>query len=135
MLYVLVKTRKGTLVGSYRSESCLHVLGRSDASLVPMVGRKIGLDHASLEIREGGGVGEGLRGFQAAARAVEDGLSVSTNSGVPSAEFPTYDQLVADHIRLALLRTRGVKSRAANLLSIDRNRLYRLMHKYQIVPD
>ena len=54
MLYVLVKTRKGTLVGSYRSESCLHVLGRSDASLVPMVGRKIGLDHASLEIREGG---------------------------------------------------------------------------------
>ncbi|MEE2883439.1 MAG: sigma-54 dependent transcriptional regulator [Planctomycetota bacterium] len=88
-----------------------------------------------VEIREGGGVGEGLRGFQAAARAVEDGLSVSTNSGVPSAEVPTYDQLVADHIRLALLRTRGVKSRAANLLSIDRNRLYRLMHKYKIVPD
>ena len=49
MLYILVKTRKGTLVGSYRSESRQHVLGRSDASLVPMVSRKIGPDHANLK--------------------------------------------------------------------------------------
>ena len=88
------------------------------------------------EIREGGGIkGGGLTGFQAAAQEVEQGFSLAARIGSLSEEFPTYDQLVAEHIRLALLKTRGVKSRAANLLSIDRNRLYRLMHKYQIVPD
>ena len=70
-----------------------------------------------------------------AARKVDQGFSLAAAFGSLTEEFPTYDQLVAEHIRLALLRTRGVKSRAANLLSIDRNRLYRLMHKYQIVAD
>ncbi|MEC9476233.1 MAG: sigma-54 dependent transcriptional regulator [Planctomycetota bacterium] len=87
------------------------------------------------EIREGGGIKGGLTGFQMAARKVDQGFSLAAAFGSLTEEFPTYDQLVAEHIRLALLRTRGVKSRAANLLSIDRNRLYRLMHKYQIVAD
>jgi DNA-binding NtrC family response regulator len=47
----------------------------------------------------------------------------------------TYDEVVAEHIRRALLHTQGVKSRAASLLSIDRNRLYRLMSKYRIPAD
>lgn len=87
------------------------------------------------EIREGVGLEGGLAGFQAAAKEVEEGLFFGQHFGSFAEEFPTYDQLVAEHIRLALLKTRGVKSRAANLLSIDRNRLYRLMHKYQIVLD
>ena len=61
-----------------------------------------------------------------------DAVPVAVAAG---SEFPTYDEVVAEHIRRALLHTRGVKSRAATLLSIDRNRLYRLMSKYQIPAD
>ena len=46
--------------------------------------------------------------------------------------FPSYDQVVRNHVVSALQASRGVKSRAAELLRIDRNRLYRLMRKYEI---
>ncbi len=46
--------------------------------------------------------------------------------------FPTYDSVVRDHIVRALQASGGVKSRAAGMLRIDRNRLYRLMEKYAI---
>ncbi len=87
----------------------------------------------------GGGITAGLAGFQAAVGQVTapprqraDAVPVAVAAG---SEFPTYDEVVAEHIRRALLHTRGVKSRAATLLSIDRNRLYRLMSKYQIPAD
>lgn len=56
----------------------------------------------------------------------------STESTAGGDHFPTYDELVADHIHQALVRCRGVKSRAATELAIDRNRLYRLIRKYGI---
>lgn len=46
--------------------------------------------------------------------------------------FPSYDQVVRSHLVRALQVSQGVKTRAANLLGIDRNRLYRLMKKYRI---
>ncbi|MEM7163980.1 MAG: sigma-54 dependent transcriptional regulator [Planctomycetota bacterium] len=49
--------------------------------------------------------------------------------------FPTYDQVVRSHLVRALQASRGVKTRAAGLLKIDRNRLYRLMKKYQIARE
>ncbi|MGB1070766.1 MAG: sigma-54-dependent transcriptional regulator [Planctomycetota bacterium] len=74
----------------------------------------------------------GLQGFaescETAGRAVvERAVAVAASD-----HFQTYDEVVADHIRKALSRSKGVKSRAASLLSIDRNRLYRLMEKYEI---
>lgn len=49
--------------------------------------------------------------------------------------FPTYDQIVRSHLVRALQASRGVKTRAASLLKIDRNRLYRLMKKYEISQE
>ncbi|MFN0059829.1 MAG: sigma-54-dependent transcriptional regulator [Planctomycetota bacterium] len=46
--------------------------------------------------------------------------------------FPSLDQIVRGHIVRALQASRGVKSRAATLLRIDRNRLYRFMDRYRI---
>ncbi len=51
MLYVLVKTKKGTLVGNYSSDKAGCILGRSSSSLVPMAGRKVADEHAHLEER------------------------------------------------------------------------------------
>lgn len=46
--------------------------------------------------------------------------------------FPSFDQVIRSHVVRALQVSRGVKTRAAGLLGIDRNRLYRLMKKYEI---
>ncbi|MGE3164162.1 MAG: sigma-54-dependent transcriptional regulator [Planctomycetota bacterium] len=46
--------------------------------------------------------------------------------------FPRLDSIVRSHLMRALQVAGGVKTRAADLLGIDRNRLYRLMHKYRI---
>jgi DNA-binding NtrC family response regulator len=48
--------------------------------------------------------------------------------------FPTLDEAIAAHIRAALESSRWVRSRAAVLLGIDRNRLARLIRKYRIEP-
>lgn len=74
----------------------------------------------------------GLQSFaescETAGRAVvERAVAVASSD-----HFQTYDEVVAEHIRKALNHSKGVKSRAASLLSIDRNRLYRLMEKYEI---
>ena len=87
------------------------------------------------EIRRATGIETGFTGFREAVREAGEGLAFEIKFGSLGDGFPTYDQLVAEHIRLALVKTKGVKSRAANLLSIDRNRLYRLMSKYQIEVD
>ncbi|MEE2888958.1 MAG: sigma-54 dependent transcriptional regulator [Planctomycetota bacterium] len=84
------------------------------------------------QIRRENGIEGRLAGFGAAAKEAAQGLAEEIRFGSLGDGFPTYDELVAEHIRLALRRTRGIKSRAANLLSIDRNRLYRLMGKYKI---
>lgn len=88
------------------------------------------------EIREQGeGFEAGLAGFKDPIRTVGDSMAAGGQLRNSSrGEFPTYDEVVAEHIRQALVHTHGVKSRAATLLSIDRNRLYRLMSKYQILP-
>ncbi|MGE4619015.1 MAG: sigma-54 dependent transcriptional regulator [Planctomycetota bacterium] len=95
-----------------------------------------------LEIRSGGASLDPLSGFQSAIKGIGESVDQPSQSrraleqrnrnGFTMDKFLTYDELVAEHIRQALVKTRGVKSRAANLLSIDRNRLYRLMAKYQI---
>lgn len=87
------------------------------------------------EIQRATGIEGRLADFREAAREAGEGMALDIKFGSLRDGFPTYDQLVAEHIRLALLKTKGVKSRAANLLSIDRNRLYRLMGKYQIEVD
>ncbi|HLU49249.1 MAG TPA: sigma 54-interacting transcriptional regulator, partial [Planctomycetota bacterium] len=48
--------------------------------------------------------------------------------------FPSYDQLSVDHIVRALRLSRGVQTMAARLLGMDRNRLARLIRRYQIDP-
>jgi len=88
-----------------------------------------------LTIQRATGIEGRLADFREAAREAGEGMALDIKFGSLRDGFPTYDQLVAEHIRLALLKTKGVKSRAANLLSIDRNRLYRLMGKYQIEVD
>ena len=45
----------------------------------------------------------------------------------------TYDEVVKEHLIRALDVASGVKSKAAVLLGIDRNRLYRLMRKYGVM--
>ncbi|MDE0960248.1 MAG: sigma-54 dependent transcriptional regulator [Planctomycetota bacterium] len=89
------------------------------------------------EIRQAGsGLEAGLAGFKAPISAVGDSMAAGSQFSHPTrGEFPTFDEVVAEHIRRALIHTRGVKSRAATLLSIDRNRLYRLMSKYQIPAE
>ncbi len=77
----------------------------------------------------------GLSRFREAAREVGDSIAAGQHLAAQHGSFPTYDEVVAEHIRRALLHTQGVKSRAASLLSIDRNRLYRLMSKYRIPAD
>lgn len=54
MFSVLVKTKKGTLVGSYTSERAECVLGKDQESLVPMAGWKVANLHARLQCREDG---------------------------------------------------------------------------------
>tara|TARA_A100001391_G_scaffold131718_1_gene90922 strand:- start:39171 stop:40865 length:1695 start_codon:yes stop_codon:yes gene_type:complete len=54
MFSVLVKTRKGTLVGSYTCEQVECVLGKDKESLVPMAGWKVAGLHARLQCREDG---------------------------------------------------------------------------------
>ena len=54
MLYVLVKTKKGTLVGNYSRDKAGCILGLSTSSLVPMAGRKVADEHAHLEERTDG---------------------------------------------------------------------------------
>ncbi len=76
--------------------------------------KRIELKDIPLEIRGGG---SGTRG---------PGLLPG------AAAFLTYDQMLAAHIREALRRVRGVKSRAATLLDVDRNRLARWMEKFGI---
>ncbi len=49
--------------------------------------------------------------------------------------FPTYDQVVRDHVVRALQAAGWVKARAAHLLGIDRNRLYRLIKRYVIKQE
>ena len=73
-----------------------------------------------------------MNGFREANERMTHALGQGLTSPVGAGRFQTYDELVAEHIRAALKESRGVKSRAATLLSIDRNRLYRLMDKYQI---
>ncbi|MCI0652560.1 MAG: sigma-54 dependent transcriptional regulator [Planctomycetes bacterium] len=46
--------------------------------------------------------------------------------------FLSYDQAIRLHLLRALEASRGVRTRAADLLGIDRNRLYRLLQKYRI---
>lgn len=54
MFSVLVKTKKGTLVGSYTAEGGECLLGKDKESLVPMAGWKVGGAHARLQCREDG---------------------------------------------------------------------------------
>ncbi|HCE40699.1 ATPase, T2SS/T4P/T4SS family [Alloalcanivorax profundimaris] len=54
MFSVLVKTKKGTLVGSYTCERGECVLGKDKESLVPMAGWKVAGSHARLQCREDG---------------------------------------------------------------------------------
>ena len=54
MFSVLVKTKKGTLVGSYTCERIECVLGKDKESLVPMAGWKVAGQHARLQCREDG---------------------------------------------------------------------------------
>ena len=74
----------------------------------------------------------GLQGFAESCETAGRAVVQRAAAAMPADRFQTYDEVVADHIRKALSRSKGVKSRAANLLSIDRNRLYRLMEKYEI---
>ncbi|NCG55269.1 MAG: hypothetical protein GWP35_00030 [Proteobacteria bacterium] len=73
-----------------------------------------------------------LSSFQEATQRTTEALVEGRSLTATASHFKTYDELVAEHIREALNRSRGVKSRAATMLSIDRNRLYRLIEKYQI---
>lgn len=57
---------------------------------------------------------------------------VTIQSGDSDHVFPTFDHVVREHLVRALQASRGVKARAAALLGIDRNRLYRLIEKYKI---
>jgi len=71
-----------------------------------------------------------LRGGAAkrlAQQSERGGSAPATEGG-----FPTLDQLMAEHIREALERERGVIRRAASLLGIDRHRLTRLMARFGI---
>ncbi|MEQ8259078.1 MAG: ATPase, T2SS/T4P/T4SS family [Alcanivorax sp.] len=54
MFSVLVKTKKGTLVGSYTAEHGECLLGKDKGSLVPMAGWKVAGEHARLQCREDG---------------------------------------------------------------------------------
>lgn len=82
------------------------VLGRSD--------RRIELEDLPPEILEA------VRPGRTTTRSDDDHV------------FPTFDHVVREHLVRALQACRGVKARAATLLKIDRNRLYRLIEKYQI---
>ncbi|EKF73867.1 FHA domain-containing protein [Alcanivorax hongdengensis A-11-3] len=54
MFSVLVKTKKGTLVGSYTCEQAECLLGKTKESLVAMAGWKVADVHARLQCRENG---------------------------------------------------------------------------------
>ena len=54
------------------------------------------------------------------------------DGGSRGSVFPSLDQILREHIVKALQASRGVKTKAARLLRIDRNRLYRLMDKYEV---
>ncbi|MFQ5653168.1 MAG: sigma-54-dependent transcriptional regulator [Planctomycetota bacterium] len=49
-----------------------------------------------------------------------------------SSPFPSFDQVVRAHLEKALRLSGGVKSRAAALLGVERNRLYRLLRRYHV---
>ncbi len=46
--------------------------------------------------------------------------------------FPSYEQLVRGHIEEALVVTGGVRAHAAQILGVDRNRLRRLIKRYNV---
>lgn len=46
--------------------------------------------------------------------------------------FPTLQQAVREHVEHALTLSEGVRSRAANMLAIDRKSLWRIMRRHQI---
>jgi DNA-binding NtrC family response regulator len=49
--------------------------------------------------------------------------------------FPTYDEMVRDHIIRALRLTKGIQTNAARRLGLDRNRLARFIKRYRIDID
>ncbi|HIA28665.1 MAG TPA: sigma-54-dependent Fis family transcriptional regulator [Planctomycetes bacterium] len=99
-------------------------LGSDESRLMPadLPDEVVGRSHLEAEVRT---AKEGdIRAFPAGG-----GRLAELRTGD---RFPTFDEVVAEHIREALVRCRGVKSRAATDLAIDRNRLYRLIRKYGI---
>ncbi len=63
-------------------------------------------------------------------------IGVTGSEGVGARRvFPSYDQQVRGLILRALQASGGVKSRAAELLEMDRNRFYRLVRRYNIAAS
>ncbi|MFP3937256.1 MAG: sigma 54-interacting transcriptional regulator, partial [Phycisphaerae bacterium] len=72
------------------------------------------------------GSGDTIRPEDLPDRLGEGGLSWAAS------EFPTLDEQVCRHVKDALCRADGVRTRAADMLGIDRTTLWRMIKRYDL---
>lgn len=83
-------------------------------------------------VRELRNVVERACAFSVGATIESVDLRLDGDSSAAASAFPTLDEIVAEHIRAALATSGGVRTRAARLLGVDRNRLSRMIRRLGI---